>query len=69
MSTGKLAALEAVIFAERDRKREEPRQWWRTTSPDAASAKRTAEEASQGVQRGGNEHPLQQPAHPHANFH
>jgi putative transposase len=58
----KLAGLEAVIFAERDRKLEEARQRRRGACRGVASTTRTGEEASRGVQRGGNEHPLQGPA-------
>jgi hypothetical protein len=58
----KLAGLEAVIFAERDRKLEEARARRRAACHDVASATRTGEEASRGVQRGGNERPLQEPA-------
>ncbi len=54
--------LEAVIFAERDRKLEEARQRRRASSHADAYATRIAEEASRGVQRGGNERPLQEPA-------
>jgi transposase InsO family protein len=58
----KLAGLERVIFAERDRKLEEARARRRAACRDAACISRTGEEASRGVQRGGNEHPLQEPA-------
>lgn len=58
----KLAGLEDVIFAERDRKLEEARQRRRAIQPTATRPFATGEEASQGVQRGGNEHPLQEPA-------
>ena len=58
----KLAGLEEVIFAERDRKLEEARGRRRTTRHKEACPTRTAEEASLGVQRGGNERPLQEPA-------
>jgi putative transposase len=58
----KLAGLEDVIFAERDRKLEEARQRRRASSRADTSPTRAGEEASQGVQRGGNEHPLQEPA-------
>jgi transposase InsO family protein len=58
----KLAGLEDVIFAERDRKLEEARERRRTPKSTACCQPTTAEEASQGVQRGGNEHPLQEPA-------
>ena len=61
--TDKLTGLEEVIFAERDRKLEEARQRRRTTHRAEGSATRTGEEASRGVQRGGNERPLQEPAH------
>jgi putative transposase len=57
----KLAGLADVIFAERDRKLEEARGRRRAVH-SAAPPPATAEEASQGVQRGGNEHPLQGPA-------
>ena len=57
----KLAGLENVIFAERDRKLEEARGRRRAINLTACPST-TAEEASQGVQRGGNEHPLQEPA-------
>jgi putative transposase len=57
----KLAGLADVIFAERDRKLEEARHRRRAVK-SAAPPPATAEEASQGVQRGGNEHPLQGPA-------
>lgn len=58
----KLAGLEDVIFAERDRKLEEARGRRRAINLTATCRSTTAEEASQGVQRGGNEHPLQEPA-------
>ena len=58
----KLAGLEEMIFAERDRKLEEARQQRRATTRAASGRSTTAEEASPGVQRGGNEHPLQEPA-------
>lgn len=58
----KLAGLEAVIFAERDRRLEEARGRRRAACHEEACSLRTAEEASRGVQRGGNEHPLQEPA-------
>jgi putative transposase len=58
----KLAGLEDVIFAERDRKLEEARHQRRAIPPTVSRSLSTAEEASQGVQRGGNEHPLQEPA-------
>ena len=58
----KLAGLEDVIFAERDRKLEAARQRRRAIKPTATCPSTTGEEASQGVQRGGNEHPLQEPA-------
>jgi len=57
----KLVGLEDVIFAERDRKLEEARQRRRATSQADVCATRTGEEASRGVQRGGNERPLQEP--------
>ncbi len=60
--TDKLAGLEDVIFAERDRKLEEARGQRRAIKLTAACRSTTGEEASQGVQRGGNEHPLQEPA-------
>ena len=58
----KLAGLEDVIFAERDRKLEAARQQRRAIKLTAICQSSTAEGASQGVQRGGNEHPLQEPA-------
>jgi len=58
----KLAGLEEVIFAERDRKLEEARLRRRASSRADMYATRIGEEASQGVQRGGNERPLQEPA-------
>ena len=58
----KLAGLESVIFAERDRKLEAARDQRRAFCREPNSATRTGEEASRGVQRGGNEHPLQGPA-------
>jgi putative transposase len=58
----KLAGLEDVIFAERDRKLEQARGQRRAIKLTATCQSTTAEEASQGVQRGGNEHPLQEPA-------
>jgi hypothetical protein len=54
----KLAGLERVIFTERDRKLEAARVQRRASR----STTRTGEEASRGVQRGGNERPLQGPA-------
>jgi transposase InsO family protein len=57
----KLLGLEAVIFAERDRKLEEARARRRAACRDVCPT-RTREEASRGVQRGGNERPLQEPA-------
>jgi len=59
----KLLELETVIFAERDRKLEEARRRRCAAYHDVASTARIGEEASRGVQRGGNEHPLQEPAH------
>ena len=56
----KLAGLEDVIFAERDRKLEDARRQRRAIKLTAACRSTTGEEASQGVQRGGNEHPLQE---------
>jgi hypothetical protein len=58
----KLVGLEEVIFAERDRKLEQARGQRRAINLTATCRSTTAEEASQGVQRGGNEHPLQEPA-------
>ncbi len=58
----KLAGLESVIFAERDRKLEAARTLRRVANTESPNATRTGEEASRGVQRGGNERPLQGPA-------
>jgi hypothetical protein len=51
-----------VIFAERDRRLDEARQRRRAARHAHDCATRTGEEASRGVQRGGNERPLQEPA-------
>ena len=58
----KLAGLAEVIFAERDRKLEAARGLRRAYRPPSPPETTTGEEASRGVQRGGNEHPLQGPA-------
>ena len=58
----KLAGLETVIFAERDRKLEAARAQRCHAARDSHHRTGTAEEASRGVQRGGNERPLQGPA-------
>ena len=58
----KLSGLEEVIFAEPDRKLEAARRQRRAIKLGATCRSTTGEEASQGVQGGGNEHPLQEPA-------
>ncbi len=58
----RLANRQDAIHAERDQKLAEARRRRalrrRDLTPEGDARKRTAEEASRGVQRGGNEHPL-----------